>query len=210
AVVDALADLHLVDPAAVDLADLGRPDGFLERQLRGWTKRWELAALPDSDPAMQVVADRLTATMPQSRYVAILHNDYKLDNCQFDPADPDRVQSIFDWDMTTLGDPLIDLGTLLNYWPDPADPPGAGRVSHAGLLTIGLPGRDAITARYAERTGLDVSTIGWYEAFALWKTGVVLQQLHERWRRGESTDPRMATIADRLPRVAAAAAALLD
>ena len=129
-----------------------------------------------------------------------MHNDLKLDNCQFDPADPDRVQSIFDWDMTTLGEPLVDLGTLLNYWPDPSDPPNAGRVSHEGLHRPWACRRAAeITDRYAERTGLDVSAAGWYEAFAQWKTGVVIQQLHNRWLRGESTDPRMATIADRLP-----------
>ncbi len=131
--------------------------------------------------------------MPAPTRVSFVHNDLKLDNCQFDPADPDRVQSIFDWDMTTLGEPLIDLGTLLNYWPDPTDPPNAGRVSHQGLLEMGLPTRAEITARYAERTGIETSDAAWYEAFAQWKTGVVIQQLHRRWERGESTDPRMET-----------------
>jgi aminoglycoside phosphotransferase (APT) family kinase protein len=138
------------------------------------------------------VPARLLAMMPAPTRVSFVHNDLKLDNCQFDPADPDRVQSIFDWDMTTLGEPLIDLGTLLNYWPDPSDPPHAGRVSYQGLLQIGLPTRAEITARYADRTGLDTSTAQWYEAFAQWKTGVVIQQLHRRWERGESTDPRPA------------------
>jgi len=139
-----------------------------------------------------------------------VHNDLKLDNCQFDPADPDRVQSIFDWDMTTLGEPLIDLGTLLNYWPDPTDPPNAGRVSHQGLLEMGLPTRAEITARYADRTGIETSDATWYEAFAQWKTGVVVQQLHRRWERGESTDPRMEVVADRLPLLATTASRLLD
>jgi aminoglycoside phosphotransferase (APT) family kinase protein len=142
--------------------------------------------------------------------VSFVHNDLKLDNCQFDRANPDRVQSIFDWDMTTLGEPLIDLGTLLNYWPDPADPPNAGRVSHSGLLEMGLPTRAEITARYGERTGIDTSAARWYEAFAQWKTGVVIQQLHRRWERGESTDPRMEAIANRLPLLAATASRLLD
>jgi aminoglycoside phosphotransferase (APT) family kinase protein len=120
------------------------------------------------------------------------------------------VKSIFDWDMTTLGDPLIDVGTLMNYWPDPADPPDERRVSHEGMRTMGLPTRAEVTTRYAERTGIDVSAAGWYEAFAMWKTGVVIQQLHNRWKRGESTDPRMATIADRLPVLAHNASRLLD
>ena len=139
--------------------------------------------------------------------MSFVHNDLKLDNCQFDPQDPDRVQSIFDWDMTTLGEPMIDLGTLLNYWPDPSDPPNAGRVSHQGLLDMGLPTRAEIVARYTERTGIDTSAARWYEAFAQWKTGVVIQQLHRRWEKGESTDPRMATIADRLPLLATTAVA---
>ncbi len=112
--------------------------------------------------------------------------------------------------MATLGDPLVDLGTLLNYWPDPSDPPDARRTSRPGLLTAGLPTRAEITNWYAERTGVDVASVGWYEAFAQWKTGVVIQQLHRRWERGESSDPRMETIADRLPLLAATATRLLD
>ena len=210
ALVDAMAELHLLDPADADLADLGRPDGFAGRQVEGWKTRWELVRPDDGPPEMDELPARLAASLPAPTRASFVHNDLKLDNCQFDPHDPDRVQSIFDWDMTTLGEPLVDLGTLLNYWPDPADPVDAGRVSHTGLLTMGLPSRQEITEHYAARTGLDVSSAGWYEAFAQWKTGVVVQQLHNRWLRGESTDPRMATIADRLPRLAATASALLD
>ena len=159
---------------------------------------------------MQEIADQLAASVPVASAVSIVHNDLKLDNCQFDPADPDRVASIFDWDMTTLGDPLIDLGTLLNYWPDPGDPPERQRFSNAGLALMGLPPRAALVARYAERTGAEVATVRWWEAFALWKTVVVVQQLHRRWVRGESKDPRMATIADRIPALIAAAAAVLE
>jgi aminoglycoside phosphotransferase (APT) family kinase protein len=210
ALVDAMADMHLLDPADAELETLGRPDGFVERQVTGWQTRWELVHPDDGPPEMDTVAARLLASMPAPTRVSFVHNDLKLDNCQFDPADPDRVQSIFDWDMTTLGEPLIDLGTLLNYWPDPSDPPNAGRVSHQGLLAMGLPTRAEITARYAERTGIETSDATWYEAFAQWKTGVVVQQLHRRWERGESTDPRMEFVADRLPLLAGTAARLLD
>ncbi|CAN5713929.1 MAG: phosphotransferase family protein [Ilumatobacteraceae bacterium] len=210
AVVDAMADLHLVDPEAAGVGDLGRPDGFVTRQVEGWRTRWSLVRPDDGPPEMDEVPERLAATMPAPTRVSVVHNDLKLDNCQFAPDDPDRVASIFDWDMATLGEPLVDLGTLLNYWPDPADPPDARRSSHDGLLTMGLPTRAEITARYAERTGVDVSAAGWYEAFAQWKTGVVVQQLHRRWERGESTDPRMAVVADRLPVLAATASRLLD
>ena len=210
ALVDAMADLHLIEPDEHGLGDLGKPLGFVERQVSGWQSRWQLVRPEHGPTTMDQVAERLGARIPMSARVSIVHNDLKLDNCQFSPDDPDRVTAIFDWDMTTLGDPMVDLGTLLNYWPDPADPPDAARASQEGLLTIGLPTRAELVERYAARTGIDVSDAGWFEAFALWKTGVVVQQLHNRWLRGESSDPRMATIADRLPILASTAAALLD
>jgi aminoglycoside phosphotransferase (APT) family kinase protein len=210
ALVDAMADLHGLDPVACDLADLGRPAGFVERQVEGWAKRWQLSRFEHSPAEVDALHARLARRVPRPRRVSIVHNDLKLDNCQFDPADPDRVTSIFDWDMTTLGDPLVDLGTLLNYWPDPRDRDDAQRASHPGLLAMGLPGRAEVVARYAERTGADVSDVWWWEAFALWKTVVVVQQLHRRWVLGESTDPRMAHVADRMPFLIAAARDVLD
>ena len=210
ALVDAMADLHGLDPAACELADLGRPAGFVERQVEGWAKRWQLSRFDHSPADVDAIHARLARRVPRLSRVSIVHNDLKLDNCQFDPADPDRVTSIFDWDMTTLGDPLIDLGTLLNYWPDPADREDAQRVSHPGLRGMGLASRAEVVARYATRTGADVSNVWWWEAFALWKTVVVVQQLHRRWVLGESTDPRMAHIADRMPFLIAAARAVLD
>lgn len=210
AVVDAMADLHALDPVACELGDLGRPEGFVERQVSGWARRWELARFDDSPSEMEALHARLVRAMPAPSRVSIVHNDLKLDNCQFDPAAPDRVSAIFDWDMATLGDPLVDLGTLLNYWPDPGDPPDAQRGNNAGLLRMGLPARAELVARYAARTGADPAAVRWWEAFALWKTVVVVQQLHRRWVRGESTDQRMAHIADRIPSLIAAARRVLD
>ncbi len=193
ALVDNLSDLHLIDPAACDLSDLGRPEGFAARQVAGWRQRWDLvAAGSPCDDLMHRVGESLAATVPDNRVVSILHNDYKLDNCQFDPADPDHVHSVFDWDMATLGDPLVDLGTTLNYWPDPSDRPDDRAHSAAGQEGLGLPPRREIVERYRQRTGFDLSSLGWYEAFAAFKTAVVVQQLYMRWVRGESTDPRMA------------------
>ena len=213
ALVDAMAELHLLDAEPAGLGDIGKPAGFVARQVSGWRRRWELAE-PLSDERvrgpMAAVAERLERSLPAPQRASIVHNDLKLDNCAYDPGDPDRVRAIFDWDMTTLGDPLVDLGTLLNYWPDPADPPDVRRASHDGMRRMGLPSRAEVTARYAERTGLDTAPARWYEAFAQWKTAVVVQQLHNRWRQGASSDPRHERIADSVPALAATAARLLD
>lgn len=210
ALVEAMADLHALEPASCGLADLGRPEGFVDRQLDGWARRWALARPDGATDDMERIHARLAARRPSPHRASIVHNDLKLDNCQFAPENPDRVTSIFDWDMTTLGDPLVDLGTLLNYWPDPTDTEATQRGTRPGLARMGLPTRAEITARYVARTGADPGAVSWWEAFALWKTVVVVVQLHRRWVRGESTDGRMAHIADRAPCLVRAAHLVLD
>lgn len=207
ALVDAMAQLHNVDPACCDLADLGKPDGFVARQLGGWKKRWELAQ-DQPHPLMDEIHSRLSAAIPQPQRVSLLHNDLKLDNCQFDPADPDHVTSIFDWDMATLGDPLVDLGTLLGYWPEPGDP--APRAIRPEGADDPFPSRAEVVARYAAATGLDTRHSDWYQAFALWKTAVVVQQIYIRYKRGQTRDERFAHIADRIPILVEQARPLLD
>jgi len=209
AVVKALANLHQVDYPSCGLAGLGRPEGFVTRQVQGWRARWDAVARDDAQPAMMQVADLLERTIPAPQRAAILHNDLKLDNCQFDPASPDRVHSVFDWDMATLGDPLVDVGTLLNYWPDKSDAPDDRGVYPDGLDTLGLPGHAEIIASYAGASGLDLAAIGWYQAFACWKTAIVLQQLHDRYLRGETTDERMASRGERVAELAGRARRLL-
>ncbi len=209
ALVDAIAELHLLDPEACGLGDLGRPDGFVERQVGGWKKRWDLVTDPVNDAQMSDIHARLAASMPESQRVSFVHNDLKLDNAMFETGNPDRVVAFFDWDMTTIGDPLVDLGTLLNYWPDPDDTDEVRRSSHDGMTRMGLPTRAEMARRYGDRTGLDVSGIGWYEAFAQWKTAVVVQQLHHRWKMGDTTDERMETIADSVPALMRTASLLL-
>jgi aminoglycoside phosphotransferase (APT) family kinase protein len=205
AIADAMAELHALDPAACELADLGKPAGFAARQVAGWRKRWELVRPPEDDGSMDAIAERLAKRVPAPQRTSLVHNDLKPDNCQFDPADPDRCKSLFDWDMTTLGDPLIDVGTLLQYWPDAGDPSFTVLSSHPGMLDLGLPSRAEIAARYAERTGLDLTALPWWMGFAYWKTAVVVQQLYTRFLRGESKDTRMIAIGARASKLAARA-----
>ena len=186
ALMKACADLHLVDPAAAGLADLGRPAGFVDRQLRGWTKRWTLARLDDR-PGMDQLMDRLRADVPAPQRVSLVHGDLKFDNCMFAPGEPDRVTTVLDWDMTTLGDPLIDLGGLLSYWPE--DTP-AGRLP-TSMMTGDWPTKDWLKARYATHSGLDLSRMNWYEAFACYKSAVITQQLYARFVAGKTQDRRM-------------------
>ncbi len=197
ALVDAMVDLHRIDPESAGLERLGRPDGFVERQLAGWNKRWNLA-VDSAHPLFDEVHATLVATQPPSRQVSVVHNDFKLDNCMFDPADPDRVHSIFDWDMATVGDPLVELGTLLGYWP-------SGSNGGAGSPTITLdmsrfPGREEVVSRYAA-AGFDVSDLQWYVAFAEWKLAVVLQQLFRRFETGQTEDERFARMGESVDRV---------
>ncbi|MTV23894.1 phosphotransferase family protein [Nitriliruptoraceae bacterium ZYF776] len=198
ATVDALADLHAVDPAAAELSSLGRPDGFLERQLGGWTSRWETVAPGGDDHPVSRLGTVLTAARPDSPPAAVLHNDFKVDNCQFAPDDPDVVTAVFDWDMATLGDPLVDLGTMLNYWPDPADDPDVPSAV-PGTRALGLPSRAEVVERYAARSGADLDDIAWYVAFGCWRTAIIMQQLYARHLRGETTDERMAQRGAQVP-----------
>ena len=195
ALVDAMAELHSVDVDGAGLANLGNPDGFGARQVSGWHDRWRRAAPDDPVPVMNQIADELAASVPRPPRVSVVHNDLKLDNCQFDAGDPDRVTSVFDWDMATTGDPLFDVANLL---------------SSSQQSPIWVVSRDDVAQRYAERSGIDISNIKWYEAFAAFRVGVVVQQLSSRYARGESTDERLAAFADLVPGIAERARALVD
>jgi aminoglycoside phosphotransferase (APT) family kinase protein len=210
AVIDVLSDLHSVDPNGCELGDLGRPEGFVARQVSGWRKRWELVAPETGLEVMEQVAETLAESQPRPQRAVILHNDLKVDNCQFDPEVPDRVKSVFDWDMATIGDPLIDLGIVLNYFPDPSDSGDDRGMYIEGMQHMGLPSHEELITRYGALTGIDVTDVNWYLAFAAWKTAVVRQQLYDRYARGESSDPRMATLVRRVPELGRRAYRLLE
>jgi aminoglycoside phosphotransferase (APT) family kinase protein len=194
ALIDAAADLHRIDLSASGLDPLGTGEGFGSRQVDGWLARWTRAARGHATRAMDDVAGRLRARLPEPPRRSVVHNDLKLDNCQFQPHDPDVVTSVFDWDMGTVGDPLFDLGLLI--------------VSMQSSPTWVLADDTAIE-RYASRSGIDVTHIDWYLAFATWRTAVVLQQLHNRWLDGDSSDERYRDFGDHVQTFVARADALL-
>jgi aminoglycoside phosphotransferase (APT) family kinase protein len=199
--IDALAALHAVDPGSVDLSTLGRPDGFVERQIAGWTRRWHAAATRPV-PDMDTVAQLLGRSRWPSQRIAILHNDYKLDNTMV--ADDGSLVAIFDWDMATLGDPLVDVGTLLAYWAQPGDP--TYRVFGANAVAIGdVMSKDAVRERYASRSGLDLEHIGSYESLALFRIAVIIEQIYARYLAGQTSDPRFAEFESLAPLLASAA-----
>lgn len=204
--VDALCDLHAIDPASVDLADLGRPDGFVERQIDGWSRRWKAAATrPVHD--MDATAELLASTIPDPQRSTILHNDFKLDNTMV--GDDGELVAVFDWDMATLGDPLVDLGTMLAYWAQPDDP--TYLVFGANAVAIGevMP-KSEVRERYGARTGLDVSTVAYYEGLALFRIAVIIEQIYARFLAGQTTDERFAAFEPIAPVLAAAAHDLLS
>jgi len=188
---DVLADLHRVDPAAVGLADLGRPEGFVRRQLEGWTRRWHAAKDRELDSIDRVIA-WLSASPPDSPTVTLLHNDYKLDNMIVDAADPSRPTAVLDWDMCTRGDPLMDLGYLLNFWVEADDDPSWFEAAAMPTWHPGFPTRGQAIARYGERTGFDLERVRWYQVFGTYKLAVVLQQIYIRFVRGQTQDDRFA------------------
>ncbi len=185
ALIDAIAEFHMLDAQACDLGDLGRPDGFVARQVSGWRKRWDLVADPAHDEAMVAIHQALEASTPEAQRVSLVHNDLKLDNCMFDPADPDRVIAFFDWDMTTLGDPLADFAYALNGWSDPED---EIRVSHEAATTApGFPRRQALADHYAELTGCDISNLDYYRTFNYFKTACILHGVYARYMLGQKS-----------------------
>jgi aminoglycoside phosphotransferase (APT) family kinase protein len=188
--VDTLADLHRVDLRAVGLETLGKPEGFMERQLVGWSKRWERAR-PYEVPVMDEVAHWLQAHLPVSPPPTLIHNDFKLDNVMLDAADPGRAVAVFDWDMCTIGDPLADLGQLLCYWTQADDPPGRREASPMPSMLPGFLTRTEVVQRYAARSDRDVSQVAFYEAYGLWKTATVVAQLYLLYSRGQSHDERL-------------------
>lgn len=184
AVVDTLIQLHAIDPRSVGLSEFGRPDGYLDRQLRRWAAQAEQLDA-ESSPAIKETLSRLAANMPSSRRSTLVHGDYKMDNIMISSARPDQVAAVLDWEMSTLGDPLADLGLLLSFWDEPGEPENP--LARGTTAVEGFPTRDAVMERYAHGAGADLEEIDWYITFADLKLSVILTQIGVRYSLGMSS-----------------------
>lgn len=212
ALVDALAGIHQVDYAAAGLSDLDRGAGYAARHIHGWIKRYH-AARTDDVPALEGAIAWLAerAADAGEHGPALVHNDFKFDNLVLDPADPTRIRAVLDWEMATVGDPLLDLGTTLGYWVDPDDPPELRKLVlpsmsvHPGSLR-----RAEVVARYEARTGVHVLDPTLLYVYGLVKVAGIAQQIYARHLAGKAPDPRFAALGHVVRALGTAAAAAID
>ena len=208
ATCDTLAEIHRIDWRGVGLGDLGKPDGYVERQVRGWAERY-VKAKTDDVPQVDKLGAWLEAHRPKESGATLVHNDFKYDNVVLAP-DLSRVVAVLDWEMATIGDPLMDLGTALGYWIEPDDPPVFqvtvfGPTNRPGNLT-----RVEFAERWSRATGRDASNVLFYYAFALFKLAVVAQQLYKRYVDGLTKEDRYAMMLEGVKAVATSALVAVD
>lgn len=188
--IDNLAAIHAIDYAAAGLSDLGRPEGYVARQIDGWIKRYRVAQTDDL-PEIDRLIHWLAAHQPAERGATLIHNDYKFDNLMLNPQKLTEIVAVLDWEMCTIGDPLLDLGTTLGYWIEPGDPPALqamlGLTAAAGNLT-----REEVVARYVAASRRAVDDPLFYYIYGIFKIAVIVQQIYARHRRGATQDARFA------------------
>jgi aminoglycoside phosphotransferase (APT) family kinase protein len=188
--MDCFVALHAVDISAGRLAALGKPEGFLERQVHGWAERWKRSHTDDA-PDIDTTIAWLAENIPAPLAPTLVHNDFKLDNLMLTTDDPGRVEAVLDWEMTTVGDPLADVGLSLCYWTH-------GIAGGPDLNVRGWYSRDEFVQEYGRRTGRDMSRIGWYEVLGVFKLAVILQQIYFRWKIGQTRDARFGALGEQI------------
>jgi aminoglycoside phosphotransferase (APT) family kinase protein len=192
--LDVHGELHAVDYQAAGLAEFGRPEGYVHRQVEGWTARYEKARTPDAPTFAAVVAWLRQRMPPDHPRPAIVHNDFKFDNVVLDPADPLRIIGVLDWEMATIGDPLMDLGCSMAYWVEADDPPDLQAIR---MLPTHLPGaltRREMVQRYARRSGIVIDDFDFYLCFGLFRLAVIAQQIYYRSFHGQTADERFKSL----------------
>tara|TARA_Y100000590_G_scaffold318329_3_gene360166 strand:+ start:17 stop:820 length:804 start_codon:yes stop_codon:yes gene_type:complete len=200
ALIDALVDLHSVDFDKIGLSTIGKPQGFLKRQVDGWHKRWH-AAKHEEIQDVDDLYTWLTDNLPSNSGTSLVHSDYKLDNTMVADDNPGEMVAVFDWDMSTLGDPLSDLGTLLSYWSEPADPPFFQQASMMPTSKHFLT-RENLVHRYADKSGRDVSNIRFYHVLGLFRLVGIAAQIYIRFIQGQTRDKRFSVFGEMIPLLA--------
>jgi aminoglycoside phosphotransferase (APT) family kinase protein len=191
--LDNLALLHGLDYAAIGLADLGKPQGYLDRQVRGWTERYYGSKTHDYSEVKKLSA-WMAEHIPSASGAALIHNDYKYDNVVLDPNNLTKIVGVLDWEMCTIGDPLSDLGSALAYWIDAQDPEDLQKIRWGPTTAPGSMTRAQLLHRYAQATGRDVSGMDFYLTFARFKIAVIIQQIYYRYHVGLTKDERFASM----------------
>ena len=192
--VDVLTELHELDFRRCGLADLGNPDGYVTRQVNGWSKRYR-DARTDDVPDFEAVMVWLKDTMPaDGSQPGLVHNDYKFDNVILDPVDPTRIIGVLDWEMATIGDPLMDLGASLGYWVEPEDSDELKLIRTLPTLAAGMLTRRQIVDLYEQKTGATIDDFAWYYCFGLFRLAVIAQQIYYRFFHGQTTDQRFGML----------------
>jgi aminoglycoside phosphotransferase (APT) family kinase protein len=203
AFIDALVRLHAVDYRAVGLESFGRPEGFMARQVRRWGEQWERSKTREL-PDLEELRRRLALAVPESPAPTIVHGDYRLENMIFAAEQPDRILAILDWEMSTLGDPLADLGYALVYWVQEGDPELRRFAMSSGIATA-VPGfmtRDELVAAYERRSGRSIANVDFYLAFAFFKLAVIVEGIHARYLAGETRGEGFEQLGERVPALA--------
>lgn len=190
AFVDRLVDLHRVDPDKAGLSELGRGDGYVARQVHGWTDRYRDAMTPGA-PDFDAVTSWLDRFQPEDVGRCVIHNDYRMDNFVLD-EDLTRIRAVLDWEMATVGDPLMDLACALAYWVQSDDPPGLLAMRKQPTHLPGMPTRDDVFEYYCVRTGYSTSSWPFYNVFGVFRLAVILQQIYYRYHLGQTTNPDFA------------------
>src|ERR687894_2066096 len=199
-VVDTFVELHAVDWQKAGLGELGRPEGFLERQVKGWIGRYDQAKTEEIEE-VEPLTEWISRGIPESPPATIVHNDYKLNNLLLNPEDLTEVRAVLDWEMTTIGDPLFDLAVSLSYWVEAGDSQELKEVLPTVAGTPGFMTRREFIDRYAQKSGRDLSNIHWYVVFGYFKLAVILQQIYARWYSGQTKDERFADFDERVRNV---------
>jgi aminoglycoside phosphotransferase (APT) family kinase protein len=190
--IDRFVELHRVDYTACGLADLGKPEGYVARQISGWSDRYAKALTPDA-PAWDKVRDWLLEKMPADHPVSsIVHNDYRFDNVILDPANPMQIIGVLDWELTTLGDPLMDLGNTLAYWIEADDPAPVQLMRRQPSHAPGMLSRRQFVDYYAERSGIAIDNFDFYYTYGLFRLAGIVQQIYYRFFHGQTQDKRFA------------------